>query len=146
VKAAGLRYATERQCIEDVPFQIGLFERGDAAVAGDRVLMVYRMHGENYSSQAAFYTNGIRLLRNMDRDGTFNDRDKFERYDRLSFLAHIGRAAAVRQLRAGQRRAGLETYVREWPHQVRLGRLQFLLTFPFLALVPQAVVRRLWPG
>ena len=70
-KAEGLRYETRRNCIEDTPFQIGLLLRGDFGVPGEQIQMVYRWHASNYSSQAAFFYNGIRMLRELNAQGRF---------------------------------------------------------------------------
>lgn len=142
-RAKGLRYATRRQCIEDMPFQIPLYARGPVGLAGDGVLAVYRFHESNYSSQAAFYSNGIRLLREMDRDGEFADISGHLRKDLEEFLAHIGRGAVVRELRAGNRVAGLTTYLTELPYQVRSARWRFVVSAPILALMPGPLIRRI---
>ena len=140
-RAAGLRYETRPRCIEDTPFQIGLFARGGFGIAGDAVLMVYRFHAANYSSQSDFFYNGIRLLRERDAAGLFDDLSPGDRRDLRAFLAHTGRTAAVRQLAAGRRGRGLRAYLRELPHQLRDGRLRFLAGFPVMAAGP-----RRWAG
>ena len=142
-RARGLRYATRRNCIEDIPFQVPLYGRGPVGLAGDEALAVYRFHEANYSGQAVFYSEGIRLLRELDRDGEFAEITGDVREDMQAFFAHIGRAAVVRQLRAGNRRAALSTYLAEFPSQARLSRWRFLLSAPFLGLMPRALVGRI---
>jgi glycosyltransferase involved in cell wall biosynthesis len=144
-RADGLRYATRRRCIEDVPFYLGLFGRGAVAIAGDALLAVRRLHEGNYSTDPTFYEDGIQLLREMDRAGRFADLRGQARKDMLSYLARIGRSAAVLQLSAGWRRQALGRYLGEWAHQARLGRFKFLTMFPFMTLLPAASVRRRWP-
>jgi len=143
-RAAGLRYETRRQCIEDTPFQVGLFARGAFGIAGDEVLMVYRWHAANYSKQASYTYNGIRMLREHHRAGRFEELGPTDRADLEHFLAHVGRNAAVQQLMGGRRLRGLVAYGREWAHQARDWRFKFLLTYPLLLLTPAAVLRRRW--
>lgn len=145
-KAKGLRYLTIPRCIEDTPFQIGLFERGYFGIAGDAILMVYRLHGQNYSNLAAFYSNGLRMLREWDAAGRFDALRPEDQRDLPTFLAQIGRIAAVKQAMAGQRLAGLKTYLREFSHQLRAGRLKFLASYPPVLLLPQGKVKRMFPG
>lgn len=144
-RAAGLRYATRRQCIEDQPFHFGLFARGPAGIAGDEIQMVYRWHESNSSSESAYWFNGQRLLREMAGAGAFRDLGD-QCADLDAFLSHFGRTAAVRQLCGGYRARALRTYLEELPHQVRDRRLKFLLTLPVLACLPTSLVRRRWTG
>ncbi len=144
-RALGLRYATRQDCIEDVPFQIGLFSRGAFGIAGRGILMMYRVHSSNYSAQASFYYNGIRLLREMDCAGRFAPLTTQQRDDLDAFLGHLGRAAAVRQVLGGHRIRGLRTYLREFSRQLQLRRFRFLLVFPFVLLSPQWRLNYRWP-
>jgi glycosyltransferase involved in cell wall biosynthesis len=134
--AAGLFYQTLRRCIEDTPFQIGLIARGPIAIAGDRILMVYRHHPGNYSGDADFFYNGILLLRAMQKIGAFAQLQGDDANDLDLFLAHVARTAAARQLQAGRRLRGLSLFCREIPGQLRHGRWRFLLGFVPLALRP----------
>ena len=148
-RAAGLRYETERRCIEDTPFQLELFARGPFGIAGGgEPLMVYRTHAANYSSSADFSYNGWRMLRRLRREGRFAalEADPAGRADLSAFLAGIGRWAAVSQLTAGRRGRAAAVYARSLPAQVRAGRLRFVAAFPPLLLAPQAVIRRRWPA
>ncbi len=137
-RASGLHYGTLPHCMEDTPFQVALYGRGPVGLAGDEALAVYRFHEYNYSSQARFYSNGIRLLREMDRRGEFACIKGESRDDMLAFFAHIGRGAVVRQLRDGSRLAALSTYLAEFTHQVRLRRWRFLLGGAVLMASPKS--------
>lgn len=145
-RARGLRYETRPKCIEDTPFQIGLFERGDFGIAGDEILMTYRVHAANYSKQAAFYYNGQRMLREFTRNGRFDALRPQDRADLNVFLAHLGRTTAAKQLMGGYRLKALHAYLWELPHQVRDLRGKFLVSFPILLLSPPGVIRRVLPG
>ena len=145
-KAAGLRYETERNSIEDLALHIRLLARGPFGIAGDSILAIYRLHEGNTSSSAAHFYNGMRRLRQIERAGGFEPLNPSDRQAVTEFLAFWGRIAAVRQLMAGLRgRAGL-TYLREFPHQARCGRFKFLLTYPAFLLAPQRIIHRRWPG
>jgi glycosyltransferase involved in cell wall biosynthesis len=143
-KAAGLRYATVPKAMEDVSFQIGLLLRGPFGVAGRDILTHYRIHPGNYSKQAVFFDNGIKLLREMDEQGEFAEAQGVHREDLDDFLAMLGRLAAVHLATAGYRSRALSLYKREWPHQRRLKRTKFLATYPLVLLLPTALVRRKW--
>lgn len=145
-RAAGLRYELKRDCIEDTPFQIGLFCRGEFGIAGEEVLMVYRTHAANYSSQGKFFFNGIRLLRGLERGGAFQDLPAHWQPDLSNFLAHLGRTAAVRQLMGGYRLGGLRLFLSEFRPQLRLAKFKFLLAFPLLMLLPKKLLRLRWQG
>lgn len=143
-KAAGLRYVTRRQAIEDQPFHFGLFARGQVGVAGDEILMIYRWHQTNSSREALYWSNGQRQLRELDAAGVFADLEP-QRADLLTFLAHFGRTAAAHQLCSGRRRDGWSTFAAEFPHQVRDRAFKFLLTYPLLAVAPRWAIERVWP-
>lgn len=146
-RAAGVRFATRRQCIEDTPFQIGLFARGAIGIAdGQTIQMIYRWHASNYSKQAIFYYNGQQMLREMAGQGAFDELGPEDRADLETFLAMLGRTTAAKQLMAGKRGMALRAYLRELPYQLPRMRLKFLLTFPALLLAPMSVVRRALPG
>lgn len=143
-KTRGLRFSEERQCIEDTPYYLGIMGRGAYGIAGRSILMHYREHASNYSSQASFYFNGIRLLRNMQRGGEFHSFSPAQQQHIDEFISMVGRFAVVRQLGSGQRRKGMQLYCREWPHQWRLKRWRYLLgTLPLLVL-PRSVAARRW--
>lgn len=142
-RAGGLRYERIPRCIEDTPFQIGLFAAGPFGLAGgDDVLMVYRKHAANYSAQAAFFANGIRMLRRRRAEGLFEQLSPTDRKDLDEFLAHLGRTATAAQLLEGRRVGSLGTYLRELPYQLGRGRWKFLLTAPVLSVMPLSIVRR----
>jgi glycosyltransferase involved in cell wall biosynthesis len=145
-KAGDLRYETRRNCIEDLPFQLKLLARGPFGIAGDRVLVTYRMHASNATKSAMHYDNGTMLLRELRRRGDFESLPGPDRKAIDEFIAFFGRTGAVRLLTAGLRWQGLRTYLREFPHQVRAGRLRFLLLFPLLGLAPRFMLRRRWPA
>jgi glycosyltransferase involved in cell wall biosynthesis len=145
-RARGLRYETRPKCIEDTPFQIGLFGRGAFGIAGDEILMTYRVHAANYSKQAAFFYNGQRMLREFTASGRFDELKPGDRQDLRYFLSHLGRTTAAKQLMGGYRLKALHAYLWELPHQLREARLKFLLSFPLLLMSPPAVVRRFLPG
>ena len=140
-RARGLRFGTEPGAIEDVPFHIGLLGRGQLGVAGREVLAVYRFHAANSSSQASYFYGGIKLLRRMDRQGRFAELSAADRSDMLAWLGFIGRAAAVTQLLQGRRLRGLETYFREFAHQLRQGRYDFMLAYPAMGLLPRRITQ-----
>lgn len=142
----GLRYGERRGCIEDQPFQIGLFARGKFGIAGRDVLMRYRWHGQNYSSQSEYTYHGIKMLRAMEASGAFAELRGEDREDLRAFLAHQARTATINQLRAGWRSRTVELYLREAGHQLREGRFKFLLTAPLLTLLPTRVVDKVFKG
>lgn len=131
----GLRYAEYRRCIEDTPFQTKLLARGPFGIAGDKILMIYRRHPDNYSSLADFFFNGIRMLRRMDREGEFDCLTPADHRDFHQFLSHLGRTAAARQIEGRRIWRALWVYFRELPYQLRWFRWRFLMGFPFLAFL-----------
>lgn len=145
-RARGLRYETRPKCIEDTPFQIGLFGRGEFGIAGDEILMTYRVHAANYSKQAAFFYNGQRMLRSFHAAGRFNELKPQDQQDLRYFLSHLGRTTAAKQLMGRYRWRALHAYLWELPHQIREARMKFLLSFPVLLFCPPAVIRRVLPG
>ena len=148
-KASGLRYVCRRQCIEDTPFQIGLLTRGPfgiagSGIAGDKILMTYRWHAANYSSQASFFYNGVQMLRDMQRENFFEPLTDEQRNDLEQFLSHLARSAVVHQLLGGTRTDALSLYLKEMRHQLTDGRFKFLATTPLLAALPKSLLRRRW--
>jgi glycosyltransferase involved in cell wall biosynthesis len=145
-KAGDLRYATRRNCIEDLPLQIRLLTRGPYGVAGTQVLVTYRMHAANTTKSAWHYANGTVLLRELWRDGQFEPLSPRDRRSLEAFIAFFGRSGAVRLLTAGLRLPSAKSYVSEFPHQVRVRRFKFLLLFPLLLLLPQSLLKLKWSG
>ncbi len=142
-RAAGIRYPTTRDCIEDTPFQLRLYAQGPVGIAANTVLAIYREHS-GASLNPQYWSNGIRSLRKLhkaDGLGSFPEhRDQL--YLRL-ILAHIGRCAVVRELYAGRRASSAKLFLLESPHQLRALRLRFVIFFPFLLVLPARLVRRL---
>lgn len=134
--ASGLRFGTDRESVEDVQFEIGLLGRGKFGVAGGQMLAIYRIHTTNASRGNSYYYNGIKLLRRMDRQGSFAHLSADDRRDMLAWLGFVGRAALVSQLLYRQRLRGWELYFREFFHQARQRHLAVLLGFPALAMMP----------
>ncbi|MCS7033895.1 MAG: glycosyltransferase family 2 protein [Phycisphaerae bacterium] len=145
-KARGLRYETRPMCIEDLPFQVGLLARGPFGIAGKEILMIYRVHERNFSRQAAYFYNGQKLLRQLEREGRFDELQGQSRDDLREFLASAGRVCAARQILGGYRLRGLRLYFSELPHQLARMRLRFLLSYPILLALPTRVARRFFPG
>lgn len=145
-KAVGLRYGTQRHCIEDDPFQIGLFTRGSFGIAGDEIQMIYRWHGNNSSSHAVHFYNGVKLLRKMQQEGSFAPFKEKQEDDLESFLSFMGRTAVLRQLLGGYRWRALDMYMREFKHQVSGKKVRFLLGFPLLAMLPTGILNVRWKG
>jgi hypothetical protein len=143
-KTAGLRYSEVRGAIEDVPYQVKLLTRGKVGISGSRILMIYTWHQENFSRQAAFFSEGIRLLRRLMKQGDFDGLSDIDRHDLPVFFAQIGRQGVVRELLSGHRFKAAATYLRELPFQLRERRWKFLLSFPVLACLPIETVRRRW--
>ncbi len=140
-RAQGLLFGTERGCVEDVQFYLGLFARGPFGIAGDDILTIYRRHSGNSSAQASYYSCGMKVLRNMQRRGELPVTVGQEVY--LSkWLAGQGRQAIFRLLEEGERRRGLLLYVRELPHQVRYRSKGFLWRAPLLCVLPAPMVQR----
>jgi glycosyltransferase involved in cell wall biosynthesis len=139
-RAEGLRYATQRDCIEDVPFHLGLISRGPIGLAASEVQAIYRVHGGGYSCNASFYYHGVNSLRDMHRRGEFDFFDAESQRHLKAYLAFLGRNAALLQLIGGYRGRGVKAYLRELPHQIRHARFRFLLAFPFLAAMPHRFV------
>ena len=143
-RAAGLRYAERRGAVEDVPFYIKLLARGRFGVAGREALALYRVHAASGSSRPAYFYEGLRQLRDMDRRGGFAEFTGQERTDLDAYLAYLGRLATTNQVLLGARGAGARLYLSEFPHQLRHGRLKFLLAFPVLLLLPRKLLARRW--
>lgn len=139
-----LRYETRRQCIEDLPFQLRLLTRGPFGIAGDGILVTYRMHAANATKSAMHYDNGTRLLREIAQRGGFEPLSENDRRAIEEFIAFFGRSGAIRLLLAGLRRRSIQSYLREFPHQLEAGRFKFLLFFPLLELMPRSILRRRW--
>jgi glycosyltransferase involved in cell wall biosynthesis len=142
LKVGDLRYETRRRCFEDLPLQLRLLTRGPFGIAGDRILVTYRMHPSNTTKSAMHFDYGVRHLREVMASGGFGP--VLERDLRAidAFIAFFGRICATRLLKAGLRRQGMQCYVSEFPHQLRDKRFKFLLLYPFLALMPQFFLRR----
>lgn len=141
-RAAGLRYGERRQCIEDQEFHIGLVSRGKVGVAGRDVLMHYRAHGANTSSDARYWYNGVRHLRALDREGQFAGLEGDSRQDMHAFLAHMARTAVASQLLNGHRLRALNLYFGELRYQINQRRWSFLAGMPVLACSPRSLIRR----
>ena len=141
-RGRGLRYATRKRCVEDTPFQLGLFARGPFGIAGDSILMTYRVHPTNYSKQAAFFYNGQRMMRELWRAGQFDDLPPEQQRALPGLLAYSGRTATGRALSAGERRVAARTYARELLHQLRDGRWKYALAVPPLLVAPTSWSRR----
>jgi glycosyltransferase involved in cell wall biosynthesis len=141
-KTKGIRFATTRGAIEDVPFQIKLQTRGDYGIAGNEILAIYRMHEANFSKIDTYYYAGIKLLRQMQRAGEFAGLLPEKTMDMQAWLAQIGRVATLRQIGLHRRFRGFELYLREFPWQIRDGRVKFLLAAPILLMTPNEVLRR----
>lgn len=145
-KVGDLRYETERQCIEDLPYQLKLLLRGPYGIAGNRINAIYRMHKTNTSMSARHHYNGIRLLRRIEREGGFGTLSPKDRTSISQCIAFFARGSAVRQVRAGSRWRGLLCYLREFLHQLRDGKFKFLLVFPIVLFTPQFILRWRWPS
>jgi teichuronic acid biosynthesis glycosyltransferase TuaG len=145
-RAKDLRYGTDRDSIEDQPFQIGLFARGPVGIAGDEILLIYRWHEMNYSRRASYHSHGVRALRAMTRAGRFSELDESGRRDLQDALSRWGRTAAVRELLDGSRWRAAGVYLRELPHQLRRRRWAFLGLFPPMLLAPRSLVRKGFSG
>jgi glycosyltransferase involved in cell wall biosynthesis len=143
-KVGDLRYATRRLCVEDLPLQLKLLTRGPFGIASDEILVTYRMHASNATKSALHYDNGTQLLREILQGGGFEPVSPRDRVAIGESIAFFGRGGIVRLLLAGLRLRSLRSYIREFPHQLRRQRFKFLLCFPFLALTPQFILKRLW--
>jgi glycosyltransferase involved in cell wall biosynthesis len=137
-----MRYGEKRKCIEDQQVHLALLGNGKLGVAGNDILMVYRMHGSNYSSQAEYWDNGIRWLRTLERDGSFASLTGHDREDMLEFLAHFGRTATASRLVAGQRKQALQLYASEWRYQIADRAWKYLLGTPLLAGASRGLIRK----
>lgn len=141
VRAEGLYFGTERDCVEDVQFYLGLFARGEFGIAGHDILTIYRRHSGNFSARASYYCCGMKVLRNLQRRGELPVAAEQEVYLSM-WLADQGRHAIFRLLDEGQRRRGLLLYVRELPHQARYRSNGFLWRAPLLLVLPPQMVQR----
>jgi glycosyltransferase involved in cell wall biosynthesis len=145
-KAGDLRYATRRLCVEDLPLQLKLLSRGPFGIAGDQILVTYRMHAANTTKSALHYDNGTQLLREIAQRGGFEPVSPRDRAAIGASIAFFGRGGILRLLLAGLRLRSVRSYIREFPHQLRAQRFKFLVSFPLLALMPRFLLRRLWPS
>lgn len=143
-KAEGLLYGTQRTSIEDKQFYLGLFNRGAFGIAGDKPLATYRVHESNFSDNATYYYKGLKLLRGMEASGDFSRLANVMEEDVAMWLSDLGRVTAVKQLTNGHRMRGMATYLQEFTHQMREGRVKFLLTYPVLLFMPKTVLRKRW--
>jgi glycosyltransferase involved in cell wall biosynthesis len=143
-KVGDLRYETRRQCIEDVPLQLKLLARGPFGIAGDRILVIYRMHAANTTKSAMHYDNGTRLLREISHSGGFEPVSERDRRAINECISFFGRNGAIRLLMAGLRERAMQSYIRELPHQIRARRFKFVLLFPLLELLPRSLLKRKW--
>jgi glycosyltransferase involved in cell wall biosynthesis len=141
-KVGDLRYAIRRQCIEDLPLQLKLLARGPFGIAGDKILVTYRMHSQNTTKSALHYDNGTRLLREMSQKGEFEPLSDRDRQAIEKCISFFGRAGVFRLLMAGLRWQSIKGYCREFPHQAHAKRLKFLFLFPLLSLIPSFILRR----
>ncbi len=142
--AAGARCAEVRGAIEDAPFFVKLFARGEVGIAGNDVLLRYRHHANNFSRDARFFSNGIRLLRRMDRAGEFAGLTATQQEDKRAYFAFIAHLAIARHFGAGERALAMRTYVREWPSLVRFGRWRIVAAAPLMAVAPRRLIQRRW--
>ncbi len=141
-RATGIRFATERDCIEDQPFFLKMYPLGPVGVVGEAPLMIYRVHSGSYSRRPDFWFNGIKKLREMDRDGEFRNYSMDQRRDLDRFLAGISRLAATVQLQSGRHEHALELFRREKIHWLRNGHWRFLTSFPFKLIACRMRIRR----
>ena len=135
-KTRGLRYATERGAIEDVSFFLQMTGRGAYGIAGDRVLAVYRVFESNASKNPWFFYGGALQLRRLQKQGLFDDLPPAQKEEALLWIGHLARVAAMKQIETGRRGRGLSLYLKELPHQIKQGRLRFVLAYPALLLLP----------
>jgi glycosyltransferase involved in cell wall biosynthesis len=142
MKVGDLRYATRRHCIEDLPLQIKLLTRGPFGIAGQTILVTYRMHAANATKSAMHYDNGTKLLREMFLAGEFEPISEQQRRAIAEFISFFGRSGAIRLLMAGMKWRSLVSYFREIPYQLHARRFKFLVFFPLLELIPNFVLRR----
>jgi glycosyltransferase involved in cell wall biosynthesis len=139
VRAWGLCFGTERECVEDVQFYLGLFARGQFGIAGRDILAIYRKHSGNFSAQASYYYCGLKLLRHLHRRGELPVATDQEEY--LSpWLALQGRQTFFRQIEEGEQLRALLLYLRELPYQVRYRSNGFLWRAPLLFVLPRPIV------
>lgn len=141
-RAAGLVHETQRQCIEDTPFHVGLFARGEFGLAGDRILMVYREHSESASRDASHFVKGVAALRARARRGEYARLAPQDRADLDDLIAFLGRTAVVRCALAGRRIDALAAFWRELPHQLRQRRFRFLAAAPWLLTASRPALQR----
>ena len=144
--AGDLRFETSRQCFEDLTFQLRLLGRGQFGLAGDTILVTYRMHPGNTSKSPLHYENGTRHLREMFRTGAFDPLSEPDYRAIEEFISFFGRLTTVRLLKGGYKRRALRNYCREFPHQLRSRRVRFLLAVPLLWATPSFVLRQKWSG
>lgn len=130
-RADGIRFDTTRESIEDQPFFLKLYPRGPVGVVGDRPLMIYRVHPDSYSRRPDFWFNGIKALRQMDRQGAFAEYHGVFRQDLDRFLAGIARMAAVVQLQCNRPDQAAELFHAEKLHWIRTGHWRFVASLPF---------------
>jgi glycosyltransferase involved in cell wall biosynthesis len=141
---AGLRYATERGAIEDVPFQIRLMARGPIGLAGQGILMIQTMHASNSSSRADYYLRGLRYIRRLQRAGEFSGPDAQWDRELDEYLAVTAHLTIARQLAAGRRSEAFVEYLTEVGRLFRCGRWRFAAVVPFMLLAPRSTIRRRW--
>lgn len=141
-RARGLRYLTAPNCIEDIPFQLGLFGRGEFGMAGREIQMIYRVHATNFSKRADYFYNGVQKMLSLNSDGAFDELAPTDRADLNEYFAALTRVAAVKQLVGGYRGRGLKLYFKSLAAQLAAGRWRFALSYPALSVMPRAFVRK----
>ena len=143
-KAGDLRFDCRRKCFEDLPLQLRLLARGPFGIAGDEVLVMYRMHASNTTKSAMHFEYGMQHLRELIRGGGFDPVSECDRQAIKEFISFFGRICTIRLLKAELRGHSIRRYMREFPHQMRARRFKFLLLFPLLSVMPSIVIRRIW--
>jgi glycosyltransferase involved in cell wall biosynthesis len=141
-KLGSLRFLAEKGSIEDVPFHIRLLMRGPYGVAGRDILATYRIHPANWSRSARHLHGGIAKLRRMQAAGHFGARSDPEGHAMDVMICALARNMMMAQLAVGARRTAIASYVAEFRHQLRRGRLKFLSLYPLLVLAPSVLVTR----
>jgi len=99
-------------------------------------LAVRGLHDENLSSdrQVAWFVGGLEVLLERERNGTYPGGFARARR-RRAFIGAAARPLSVACVRVGRLRSAAAIYLQTFAWHLRLGKLRYLIGFPFLVLL-----------
>jgi glycosyltransferase involved in cell wall biosynthesis len=149
-KALGPKVWYGTDAAPDHDFNLRLFAQGPIGVAGDEVLVTYRIHPNNLSiTRPDGGLRGIRYLRKIEwedvlnevTDGTATSR---QISDVRAFLADRSRSTLIRMLMAKERKRAWALFRTEFYPLLSQGKALFVLGFIVFWILPPSVSRWYW--